>query len=1126
MALQGNLSKSDHFTKTGYVTRRPRKSRASRSLAHHFHDESGAQSNGVRVSSRLKNIQEDALTESLVCEVGDGSDDSRGISYLEQSIDVSSLNDLSDFSKKKQTDNAEVTRANDTARRSKVFEKQHHHITADISSDGVSSDDTASLNSFECVVSDKVGLATKGHKNKSSCKSKKSLNSTDGIYHQDDSTTKTDRNRLSSASHNATRGSFGSPQLVEESPDVEMFGMAAKGHNFSRSKIKEPVSEATVSVNGGMRSLLEHKSPTLLHSVREVLQPDENVTPRIRREIGIFSADRTQGRELFTKLLEAARETLSRSARKASSCMSRNTPAIDGITKLASTTPTSQHRRVLENIDTPTNQLSAAKAHISIRTVPVTPKTPKSVHFRDFPRSPSLSKMSLQRSVIISPATTVCENSFRTSEHQSCPPDRALSTTPVNRKMQLSGDKVPARDVESPIPDTQPVSAVLLKDVVAYVEVRSNGEDRSAGVKSHLQELGATVVDRLNKRVTHVLFKEGLLSTYNKAMKWHIPLVTVQWIEECKKRECVVSERLFLPSNMDVYQSPDPLRKIKRVKHLHTDEDDGQKLRKARQKRLEKLKMVQVETDASTETDTDSVVGNVVDQNRDKDANHESRLLHTLQKLVESNNGSCLLGKSSSPTSDDETCVPLAVRLLRQMQNSNTTRRESIDIGESSGDKPTDGIRNPFKKFESSEGNEGNENMSPRKSSHSNKKLCSPSEKHSVSKQHEQEGSVSGHKCNDVQLPIVPLKKSLKLNKTIDPPIDKDILANINSTLDCSSMSNSSRGKGHKRKLMPLSQSSSPTVVDTTLINGDLSHCFSPASKKRRMCSRISEEMELTRCVSASNEAHDAEEAGTSAAEPSRTGHRRGTRALKKGQGRLTRRSVALPSPSRSPQLVVTRRSSGVFIKVKTKQERLSRTFPTLVLTSFPKDSSTGLGRDVEMLAACVVRLGGFQPEARVSSRTTHVVSNGPRRTLNVLRAIARGCWVLSQDWVLNSLEAGKWLPEEQFEIRDFSPAVTSRVERECLGPGFKLDLFRPCGPMLIAKQSKPPPEDLKELVRLCGGKLAGSVKDADIAVGLRARDQRITCVSEKWLLDSITQLSVQPTSLYVLDRRQSNCVR
>lgn len=44
--------------------------------------------------------------------------------------------------------------------------------------------------------------------------------------------------------------------------------------------------------------------------------------------------------------------------------------------------------------------------------------------------------------------------------------------------------------------------------------------------------------------------------------------------------------------------------------------------------------------------------------------------------------------------------------------------------------------------------------------------------------------------------------------------------------------------------------------------------------------------------------------------------------------------------------------------------------------------------------------LGGFSIVDRVCERTTHVVSGSHRRTLNILLGIARGCWILSFEWV------------------------------------------------------------------------------------------------------------------------------
>lgn len=78
----------------------------------------------------------------------------------------------------------------------------------------------------------------------------------------------------------------------------------------------------------------------------------------------------------------------------------------------------------------------------------------------------------------------------------------------------------------------------------------------------------------------------------------------------------------------------------------------------------------------------------------------------------------------------------------------------------------------------------------------------------------------------------------------------------------------------------------------------------------------------------------------------------------------------------------------------------------------------------MEVVASVVKKLGGFAVEAVVSEKTTHVVTQGSRRTLNLLKGIARGCWIVQQEWVLKSLEAAMWLEENEFELADFSPAV------------------------------------------------------------------------------------------------------
>ena len=49
-----------------------------------------------------------------------------------------------------------------------------------------------------------------------------------------------------------------------------------------------------------------------------------------------------------------------------------------------------------------------------------------------------------------------------------------------------------------------------------------------------------------------------------------------------------------------------------------------------------------------------------------------------------------------------------------------------------------------------------------------------------------------------------------------------------------------------------------------------------------------------------------------------------------------------------------------------------------------------------------------------------------------------------SQDWVLASLESGRWVGEERYEMVSFSPAVRNiRLEKEATSGAFRSELFR-----------------------------------------------------------------------------------
>uniref|UniRef100_A0A8C9H7L4 Microcephalin n=1 Tax=Piliocolobus tephrosceles TaxID=591936 RepID=A0A8C9H7L4_9PRIM len=95
------------------------------------------------------------------------------------------------------------------------------------------------------------------------------------------------------------------------------------------------------------------------------------------------------------------------------------------------------------------------------------------------------------------------------------------------------------------------MAAPILKDVVAYVEVwSSNGtENYSKTFTTQLVDMGAKVSKTFNKQVTHVIFKDGYQSTWDKAQKRGVKLVSVLWVEKCRTAGAHIDESLFPAAN-------------------------------------------------------------------------------------------------------------------------------------------------------------------------------------------------------------------------------------------------------------------------------------------------------------------------------------------------------------------------------------------------------------------------------------------------------------------------------------------------------------------------------------------------------------------------------------------------
>ncbi|XP_053314687.1 microcephalin [Spea bombifrons] len=197
------------------------------------------------------------------------------------------------------------------------------------------------------------------------------------------------------------------------------------------------------------------------------------------------------------------------------------------------------------------------------------------------------------------------------------------------------------------------------------------------------------------------------------------------------------------------------------------------------------------------------------------------------------------------------------------------------------------------------------------------------------------------------------------------------------------------------------------------------------------------------------------------------------------------------------------------------KTDKTKKNTRSLVMTSMSSEKQN-------TVIQVVKKFGGFFFTNNVCRTTTHVIAGSPRRTLNILLGIARGCWIVSYDWVLWSLEHGNWIPEEPYELSDqFPGAPICRLQRHLSAGEHQQDLLSSLPTLFISPNSQPPCDQLSEMVQLCGGKVSKTLRHAKICIGdfKGKKPPDMQNVSEKFLLDSVTQHKLQSLENYLLNR-------
>ncbi|XP_030375220.1 uncharacterized protein LOC115624604 isoform X2 [Scaptodrosophila lebanonensis] len=192
------------------------------------------------------------------------------------------------------------------------------------------------------------------------------------------------------------------------------------------------------------------------------------------------------------------------------------------------------------------------------------------------------------------------------------------------------------------------------------------------------------------------------------------------------------------------------------------------------------------------------------------------------------------------------------------------------------------------------------------------------------------------------------------------------------------------------------------------------------------------------------------------------------------------------------------------------KRRRISR---TLVHTNMHQEQ-------IQVIHQAIRKIRGVRLDPTVGPRTTHLISLEPRRTLNLLRGLMRGVWIVTYNWILDSVRAGKWVNEEAYELTSFSRAVEiCRTERQAFGVHYRCELFRYMESFYVSSLCRPVHfNNMKELLLLGGATLTENRYKAKYVIGdkRRAEDDRIY-LSPYWVLDSISAMQIQKFGKYIM---------
>ncbi|XP_065060268.1 microcephalin-like [Rhopilema esculentum] len=669
----------------------------------------------------------------------------------------------------------------------------------------------------------------------------------------------------------------------------------------------------------------------------------------------------------------------------------------------------------------------------------------------------------------------------------------------------------------------------ILEGVIAFVDVRSNHDNRSAGVGKVLERLGATVVKKLIPEITHVVFSNGLQSTLNHVDKYNAQFVSVLWVDSCMKSNCRVDEHLYPASRVDAI-SPMPLMrgKSKRLKSMQPkpfeNGVDNSKTESKRKKRnLPKDKTM--DSPFAYISLEDIEMKDLSKKMKDHDAHFYSPIStgspffnQVMKKLSEKR---ASLGESPectrNRTSAKKETLPLELGNEEQAPKNKEDQYADdnvFNVDSCAGFEkipymqdfePASAERQAACRKIYSEGAAATDNSKP----------CEPEEEEDW----------------PTPLDCEPMDLAPKLDRAAEVSADEmeedgdthglNYHATKKATDDCVGNSKNldvcsySKPIRKKKKLLSKSQMLTSILNFSSRNNGDEKAIDGAVTSSERFDNQQREKKTPTKRKRQQ--------------EISPRKRQKGNKEISSNKNEFFDEEVQIDMNENAVQMdtdadnddrqsEVDEANSGDNVEERKNSEKESyngkkkRPKGCLVMTSLHSSQQ-------DFIRNAVKTLGSFVISKTVNLSTTHVISGSGRRTLNILNGIAHGCWILSPNWINCSYDEGHWLNEEGFELVDvFQTAMKNRCSRLATGRSLSSVLFENEDPFYIAEDTVPPKAEIIKLIRKCGGQVTSNVSKAKICIG-KHQQTELHCVEEKWLLDCIMNTEVLSTDDYIIEK-------